>query len=41
MTRFFPRLKYSALLSSLPLFFIVLCMALLRPGTALSAPAIP
>ena len=41
MTRFFRRLKYSALSSSLPLFFIVLCMALLRPGMALSAPAIP
>ena len=37
MTRFFPRLKYSALLSSLPLFFIVLCMALLRPGNLLAS----
>lgn len=41
MTCFFRRLKYCALSSSLPLFFIVLCMALLRPGMALSAPAIP
>ena len=41
MTRFFRRLKYSALSSSLPLFFIVLCMALLPPGVVFSAPAIP
>lgn len=37
----FRRLKYSALSSTMPLFFIVLCMALLRPGVAFSAPAIP
>ncbi|OXS29377.1 MAG: D-alanyl-D-alanine carboxypeptidase [Desulfovibrio sp. MES5] len=41
MICFFRRLKYSAPSSSLPLFFIALCMVLLRPGVAFSAPAIP
>ncbi|MBB5144379.1 D-alanyl-D-alanine carboxypeptidase family protein [Desulfovibrio intestinalis] len=41
MTCFFRRLKYSALSSSLPLFFILLAAALLHPGVARSAPEIP